>query len=150
VDVSKKPLPTDLEILDWIYEQYYDEYAAGPPKSDTRDKVFLAISIHRIAKALGVDPDIVFGRLYYRLEREHTYQKDDATVHFFLRGKDIQKQPVGDRDHWIHFPLMASVLAGLRAEAAKEKSQTALTWISLGLSVLAIVVSAATAAVFGG
>jgi hypothetical protein len=108
--MSRKPLPTDREILDAIYERYYDTFANYSETAPTRSsKIYVPIDISEIAARLGVDGDIVFGRLYYYLEKKHGYQQQSgASVPLFAL------EAGGDR-HCINFPYMASVLAAMRA-----------------------------------
>lgn len=68
-------VPTDLEILNVIYEQYYDEFSSYDKNSPTRSsKIYVPIDIGAIARRLH-DGDIVFGRLYYHLEKKYGYQR---------------------------------------------------------------------------
>jgi len=65
-----KRLPTDLKILDNIYNRYYQSFAAYSNGDKGRsDKVYIPVDIKKIAEDLNVDPDIIFGRLYYHLEK---------------------------------------------------------------------------------
>lgn len=87
------------------------------------------VDIGAIAKHFGVDVDIVFGRLYYHLERKFGYAKSDGSkVHFFtLRtGTDVE---------CVNFPLMTSVLAGLHEEHRKHLWAI---WIAIGSLIIAI------------
>jgi len=118
-----KILPTDLQILNTIYNKYYDKFISFSKKdSDRISKIFIPIDIALIAEELKVDVDIIFGRLYYHLESKYGYQNPDGTkVSFFTikAGTDI---------NCINFPYMASVLANLRE---KEKKYTAATVIAI-------------------
>lgn len=131
-----KNVPTDMAILDKIYNDYYDtfsEFSRDKPSRQT--KIFVPLDIKKIAGELGVDEDIVFGRLYYDLEKRYGYKEDDGTnVHFFTRaaGKD--------RD-CINFPYAASVLAALRDEKKKFGIATGLAVLSLIISVGSICLS---------
>jgi len=65
-------LPTDLKILNTIYEHYYDTFISFSKSDSGRSsKIFIPIDIKLIAKKLGVDVDIIFGRLYYHLEQKY-------------------------------------------------------------------------------
>src|SRR5262245_28891820 len=67
----KKTIPTDLKILQAIYDQHFDEYAGFEPAKPNRgDKLYVPIDIAKIASKLDTDGDIIFGRLYYVLERK--------------------------------------------------------------------------------
>lgn len=133
-----KPLPTDLEILDRIYNRYYDTfigYSQGATAARV-SKVFVPIDIVAIAHSFKVDPDIVFGRLYYHLSPKHAYTKENsARVVFF------EKEIGGGERDVVNFPLLSSVLAGLRYEHQKERVGTWLAVVALVLSLISIVVS---------
>ena len=94
----KKPLPTDLEILDAIYERYSDTFKAydRPDGHERRGtKVYVPIDIERIASDFQVDPDIVFGRLYYHLDQKHRYRQDAAAE----VNAAVRRQVRRDRAH---------------------------------------------------
>lgn len=131
-------LPTDLQVLDAIYKEYYEAYSnyREGEENGRGGKAYMPIDIKLIASRLNVDAGIVFGRLYNHLNKLHSYVNDDerkSKVPLFA----LQ---VGDDAHCIHFPLMSSILAGLESE--KNKFFTT-TWISL----LAILVSLSALAV---
>lgn len=132
--MKKPPLPTDLEILNQIYERYYDDFVHGVAKRAS--KLYVPIKIEPIAELLGVDVDIVFSRLYYHLEHLHSYRNETngAITHFFALEVD------GDR-HCVNFPYMASLLAALRAEDRKFRISTIQSRVALIISILALVVS---------
>jgi len=131
-----KKLPTDLQILNEIYEQYYNSFAKYTKDGKDRDsKIYLPIDIEMIAKRWKVDADIVFGRLYYHLNKKHGYKKDDgSSVHLFtlVAGKDR---------HCVNFPLVASVLADLREENKKYQTATTLAIISLLISIISLLLT---------
>jgi hypothetical protein len=132
----KRP-PTDLEILNEVYERNYDAFAAYSKSAPNRDsKIYVPIDLDTIADKLGVDADIVFGRLYYHLNHKHGYRKDDGSyVHLFT--------PVAGKDrHCVNFPLVASVLADLKQENEKFWWATIIAVFSLIVSVASIIISA--------
>jgi len=122
--------PTDFELLNYIYERYYSTFSSYTKEEADRDsKIYVPIDCAEVARHFGVDKDIVFGRLYYHLEKKYGYkQSDGVNVPFFaLRvGGDIK---------CINFPLLASVVAGLRQEYRKF-------WLATGISIGALVISA--------
>jgi hypothetical protein len=132
------PLPTDMEILDKIYERYYVEFRdfeqQKPPTRKT--KTFVPIDIIAIARSLNVDPDIVFGRLYYHLAHRYNYEEPDGSsrVSFFEKS-------LGRERDVVHFPYMASVLADLRAEHARHEQTNWWSFTAAIVSVIAILVS---------
>src|SRR5947208_13332373 len=123
-------LPTDLEILNAIYERYYETFASFAKGGPSRiAKIFVPIDIDALARDMGVDADIVFGRLYYHLEKRYGYKNDDGSlVHLFALK-------AGDDRHCINFPLAASVLANLRDENRKYRVATVIAVVSLIVSV---------------
>src|SRR5438105_15946171 len=98
----KRP-PTDLKILEEIYRRYYSTFVSFSPDNKERvTKNYVPIDIVRIADHFAIDKDIVFGRLYYHLERKYGYtQPDGSKVHLFSRQ-------IGDDRHCVQFPLLAS------------------------------------------
>ena len=129
-------VPTDREILEAIYEQYYETFASFTKENPDREtKILVPVDLEKIAAELGVDKDIVFGRLYYHLDQKHGYKREDGTnVHFF--------SPLVKNDrHCVNFPLLASVLAGLQAEHMRFRLATTVSIISLGVAVAALAIS---------
>ncbi len=127
---TRKKTPTDLEILNAIYERYYDAFVADVAARSA--KILVPIDSAAIAAKLGVDPDIVFGRLHYDLQRRYGYKNNDGSeVVFFTLAAGTDK-------HCVNFPFLASVLAQLREEHYKHR-----------LNVLALVVSIVSLAVSG-
>ena len=67
----RRRVPTDLEILEEIYERYYDVFSRfkrGDPDNPRGTKNYVPIDHRVLAEALDVEPDIIFGRLYYHLD----------------------------------------------------------------------------------
>lgn len=82
-----KPLPTDLAILEVIYDRYYDAFAQYAPR-DRAAKNYVRIDIPTIATHFNVDPDIVFGRLYYHLHQKSTGVENLTVLRFpFSRSR---------------------------------------------------------------
>ncbi len=131
-----KRLPTDLQILNAIYDRYYDTFAAFTKGDNSRSaKIYVPIDIKELAKNLKVDEDIIFGRLYYHLEKKYGYrQENDSLVPFFSMG-------VGSDNNCVNFPLLASVLADLRQENRKFRIATAIAIFALIISIVAFLIS---------
>lgn len=123
--------PTDLALLEEIYKRYYPTYLRFSREEPTRSaKVYVPIDIKALATHFSVDNDIIFGRLYYYLEKKYGFKEPDGSVvHFFaLRvGKDTNA---------IQFPLLGSVVATLRDERKKHQLATWLSIVALVISVL--------------
>ncbi|MGQ0333483.1 hypothetical protein [Halomonas elongata] len=105
----KRP-PSDREILREIHSQYlslFGSFERGNPDNERQSKIYVPIDCAAIAEKLGVDPDIVFGRLYYHLDKKYGYtQEDGSKVHLFAFF-------VGGDRHAVHFPMLSAVLAEL-------------------------------------
>ena len=130
-----KRVPTDREILEAIYARYYEAFAAFSKENPNREtKNFVPVDLEVIAAEVGVDKDIVFGRLYYHLEQKYGYKRDGLSVHFFARV-------VKNDRHCVNFPLMASVLASLQTEHLRFRLATTISIVSLTIAVIALVIS---------
>jgi len=129
-------IPTDLKILQAIYDRYYDAFRAYSGENRGRSsKIFVPIDVGEVAESLGVDADIVFGRLYYHLNERFSYKHDDdSRVEFFALS-------VGDNRHCVNFPYLASVLADLQDRNRKYLVPTVLAGLSLIIAIIAILVS---------
>ena len=128
--MGKRP-PTDLEILEEIYNTYYAKFISFSKEKPNRDsKMYVPIDIESIANHFSIDSDIIFGRLYYHLEKKYGFtQPDGSKVPFF-------SIKVGSDKHVVQFPLLTSVYAKLREE---ENKHILSTWISVGAIILSIV-----------
>lgn len=122
-------VPTDRAILNDIYDHYYKSFADFSAEvSERGSKIYVPVDIRGVSNRLGVDPDIVFGRLYYHMEKKYGYQRTSGeNVHFFALS-------VGSDKHCVNFPLLGAVLAGLREEWRK-------TYWALGIAILSLIVS---------
>jgi len=134
---SKTAAPTDLEILDAIYDRYYSTFANySMGDAERASKIYVPIDIDVIAEELGIDADIVFGRLYYDLNQRYGYRKDDgAMVHFFAN------RLTADEIHSINFTYLASVVANLRDDDRKYRTATLMAFWSLVIAIVSFVVS---------
>ena len=62
---------SDKLLLNNIYNTYYNEYKSyKKAKKDLRSKAYVPIDCNLISKQLNMDPDILFGRLYYHLNNK--------------------------------------------------------------------------------
>lgn len=113
--MGKRP-PTDLEILEEIYKPYYSKFVSfSKEKPNRSSKMYVPIDIESIANRFSVDGDIIFGRLYYHLDKKYGFtQADGSKVPFF-------SIKVGSDKHVVQFPLVAAVYAKLREEENKHK-----------------------------
>ena len=90
--LCKKNTPTDKQILEVIYNKYYDNFSLFSKDNSLREtKIYVPIDLEKIANELKVDNDIIFGRLYYHLNKKYGYINENGSkVHFFTPkcGKD--------------------------------------------------------------
>ena len=126
-----KKIPTDYEILTEIYNRYQDvfrEYATEDPDRIARIRV--PIDISEIAEEVGVDEDMVFGRLYYHFNKKYSYRDENGDRITFFTSLKFEGMAV-------NFPLVASVLADLETENLKYKTSISLSIAALAVSVIA-------------
>lgn len=114
----------------------FESFKTGE-KNNRLSKVYVPIDVDYIGKEFGVDGDIIFGRLYYHLNNKYNYGK----VEFFSLSVGELKN---NDKHVIQFPYMASVLADLQNEDQRVKTATKLAWVSIAISIIALVVSASS------
>jgi hypothetical protein len=91
------------------------------------------IDVIAIAKTFAVDPDVIFGRLYYHLQPKYGFEnKADGTVVQFFSLK------VGDDVHCVQFPLLISVLATLWEERKRHMTSRYLALAALVISCISL------------
>ena len=128
LNILKKKIPTDLEILELIYEESYERFASFDKDNPDRSaKIFVPFDLEGIAEKLNVDGDIIFGRLYYHLNKKYGYRKKNKTTVSVYAT-------VGGDGHSINMPLTASIIASLREEKNKF-------WIATSIAVVSLIVS---------
>jgi len=126
-------IPTDLEILEEIHEMYISDYLLNIKGREA--KIFVPIDCLRVARNLGTDGNIIFGRLYYDLDKRYGYKKNETSiVHFF-------SLKVGEDRHCINFPMLSSVLAGLINENKKFITTTKISILAIILASISIIIS---------
>ncbi len=128
-------LPTDRRVLRCIYEMYEASYP-GVQSGEVRGEndPYLPIDLQAVAKRLGCKPELLFGRLYYYLDAKYRYKQDSGShvslFHINLNG----------RGHCVHFPYLASILAGHDYDFRNHSWSLAVSMLALGLSVASILV----------
>src|SRR5690554_4290064 len=109
--------PSDGNILDAIYKKYYDVFVSYDKSAPSRSsKIYVPIDCAQIASELGMDAEILFGRLYYHLDKKYRYAQDDGSlVHLFAlnTGGDL---------HTVNFPLLAAILAEHNVSFNRKRS----------------------------
>ncbi len=128
--------PTDLQILEEIYNRYYATFVSFSPKDGSRStKIFVPIDIREIGKHFGIDSDIIFGRLYYHLDPKYGFEQPDGSkVRFFALG-------LGSDRHCVQFPLLAAVVAKLREERNRDLFTRWLSLLAITISFVSLLVS---------
>jgi hypothetical protein len=128
--------PPDREILRKIHKRYYEQFGGfkeNEPELERESKIYVPIDCVAIAQDLSVDPDIVFGRLYYHLEKKYGYtQQDGSRVHLFAFA-------VGKDRHAVHFPLLSAVLAELEQSWFQFTAPLIISASALILSIIGLV-----------
>ena len=128
--------PTDREILKKIHDRYLDKFGqfeSDNPENERSAKIYVPIDCTTIAKDLGVDPDIVFGRLYYHLDKKYGYTQDNgAKVHLFTMA-------VGKDRNAVNFPMLSAVLAELQQSWFRFTAPLIISGIALVISVISLV-----------
>ena len=78
--------PTDLEIFEYIYDKYYDEFIDfNRDINKTRiTKNFISLDVEKIAKHFGVDKDIIFSR-FYCVFKKNMIMKKNLMIFTFLK-----------------------------------------------------------------
>lgn len=130
----KRP-PTDREILQKIHNRYLKEFGDfknGDPNNERKSKIYVPIDCKAIATELKVDSDIVFGRLYYHLDKKYGYCQDDGSkVHLFAFA-------LGEERHAVNFPLLSAVLAELKQSHFQFAAPLIISIIALFASIVSL------------
>lgn len=131
-------LRTDQEILRAIYDRYYSDFINfdREPKS-RKTKIYVPIDVPAIARSIGTDPELVFGRLYYHLEPKHSRTDGNVKVPFFQIAMP-GLEPGAHERHVVNFPLLESVLAELEYQHRKFRVPVLVSVISATVAVLAL------------
>ncbi|MGE8408925.1 MAG: hypothetical protein ACN6QH_18035 [Pseudomonas sp.] len=127
-------VPTDLQILRLVHKFHYSEFASHGRESGAhvarQSKIYVPVDCKLVAAKLGVDADIVFGRLYYHMQEKYGYVRDDGSkVAFYTEISGQDKR-------CINFPLMVSVLAEMEDDRRKLRWSTVLSIAAIVISIL--------------
>ena len=127
-------LPTDREMLNLIYGRYYKDFESYQEGS-REAKMYVPMDIKALSKDLQTDPDMIFGRLYYHLDKKYAYQTGDNTwVRLFTPR-------LGEDKDCVQFPLLASVLADLQEQHKRHLSTIFIAAGSFAVSAAALALS---------
>lgn len=127
--------PTDRCILQKIHDHYisqFGDFDKDAPELPRSSKIYVSIDCKLVASELGVDPDIIFGRLYYHLNRKYGYTQDDGSKVELFAIK------VGGDRHAINFPLLSAILADLNQSWFRFTVPLAVSFIAIVISIIAL------------
>lgn len=129
----KRP-PTDFEILREIYARHRDEFAANVVARSS--KILLPIDVPAIAASFQTDNDVIFGRLYYHLDRKYGEPEQDG------KPRKAFFTPVAGSDrNCVNFPLLEAILAGLWQERRRDGLAIATSVVSLSIAIASLIVA---------
>lgn len=125
---------TDRLLLKKIYDLYYQDFCKRQDKSDDSSaKIYIPIDCNLIAEKLKINPQIVFGRLYYSLDKKYRYKQENGS------SVSLFSLKVGEERHCIHFPMLSAVLAELEQSYYRFTIPIGISLFALAFSILGIV-----------
>jgi hypothetical protein len=116
-----------------MYESSYPGQATE--SGDRENDPYVAIDVAAVAQKIGCSSELLFGRLYYHLDHKYRYTNDDGSIVplFYLK--------VGDKRHAIHFPYLASILAGENRDFLRQIWTMGVSVVALALSLASLLVA---------
>ena len=131
-----KNLPTDRDILKNIYQNYYDSFKDFERESKPRSsKIYVPIDIKKISDELNVDAELIFGRLYYHMDKKYGYtQQDGSKVHLFT-------PKAGSGNNAVNFPLLGAILAEIEETHQNNRLSIVLSIAALFISLLTLFIT---------
>jgi hypothetical protein len=123
-------LPTDREILRVIFDEYRKDYPS-------KGKVHVPIDMQHVARKLGLDEDMLFGRLYYDMGTRLRY-RDPVNPDRILAS--IYEPQAGNVRHVVNFPYLVGKLSELEDQ---QRQQRWTIGISIGAAIFAAVAAGA-------
>lgn len=125
---------TDREILQCIWDMHRESF----PRDDLDGgNVFIPIDIEAVAAKLGMNPHVLFGRLYYDLRLRHLHRDPKEPTRII---STLFEEAVGAQRHAVNLPYLSAILAGLHEQRRRD------LWAT-GLAILALIVAVTSAAV---
>jgi len=129
-------LPTDRILLRAIYTRHLPDYLSYTEENQTRSsKIFVPLDLEGLSKDLGIDPDILFGRLYYHLNGAHSQVGANADRSEFFSPR------IGADRHCINFPMLTSVLADLQDRHRQFLTANMIASFSLVISLISVFIA---------
>ncbi len=125
---------TDRILLKAIHDTYYKKYCAiDDIENPDACTVYLPIDCQAIADKLKIDVNIVFGRLYYHLDKKYGYKRDNGAL------VPLFSLVAGHQRHVIHFPLLSAVVAELEQSYYRFTLPLFLSCFALMISVVGFI-----------
>jgi hypothetical protein len=133
-----KNLPTDRAILKKIYNRYYEIFKDYQEESKSRSsKIYVPIDIEKIAEELSVDSHLIFGRLYYHMDKKYGYiQPDGSKVQLFT-------PKAGNDKNAVNFPLLGAIVAEMEETNRKNRLSIILSVAAIAISLISLIVTVA-------
>lgn len=126
-------IPTDLEILEDIYNRYYGEFRKYAKKEPDRiARIRVPVDVEEIADACGVEEDMIFGRIYYHFNKKYSYKNDKGEVTTFFTTDKFEGLSV-------IFPLVASILAEKYEQKKQKQNHILIAGTAIAISILALI-----------
>lgn len=132
----EKHIPSDYEILSAIYDRYYTDFKSlVRSEPDRLHRIRIPIDVNEIAEMVGVEEEMIFGRIYYHFNKKYSYEDENGKqINFFSSGR-----VEGLR---LNFPLVASLLADLKMEQARtDRTPVYASLAAATLAVMAFVIA---------
>ena len=105
-----------------------------PEQDQSETNRYVPIDIDKIAAHLKTHPKLIFGGLYYHLNREYNYKMGGASpVKLFMPAISGEKFPTPQRNR-TQFPFLTSILAELEED---QRRHSKVIKISIGVAVIA-------------
>ena len=123
--MSTSSNPSDFRIIEQIYDDYIDEFEqTADSTAEGGEKVYVEIDIVALAEKLKVNKHVLFGRLYYHLDKKHRYKDEEtgAWTHLFARV-------LADKRHCIHFPYLSALVAEQQRDMRRFLIPLFASWI---------------------
>ncbi len=128
--------PTDLEILKFIHDEYFDEFCRYDLHENIRSsKIYISIDCRKVAENFDTNGDIIFGRLYYDIGNRYSYETSDKSKVSLFALK------VGGDMHCIHFPYLSSVVSDLRHQNNKTRFTLIASFAAVTISLASLIVA---------
>ncbi|OZG71919.1 hypothetical protein BTA51_18100 [Hahella sp. CCB-MM4] len=132
--------PTDLQILDLIFEHHLPDYLRAPHNDPVRQhKSYVPVDLEYVANFLGIDLTLLTSRLLDHLDKKYRYQVEKDS-YVFLFSSAFGRGARQDQ-YVVNFPYLSSIIAGMRDDSRKYRIATSMAGVSLVISVTSFLIS---------